>query len=221
MKPREQERELQRKLVDSIMFVATNHQPQDWLPMKVTVIEYPEDENGEEQQRLAECMLKEIFESEECCMREIGTATDEPYGVSEIINKSLIEVWEKYTNICHKEWRRNAIAYLKANTKAPESIIDAFVDTQWNREELFADNLKIFNKCAGHTEEKELWIFTYSIDHFDRDILDEFIVDWYNRSDNDGRVRKMTVDEFLSLLNDEMFDDVHNWVRAIELPKEQ
>ena len=84
MKPREQERELQRKLVDSIVFVATNHQPENWLPMKVTVIEYPEDENGEEQQRLAECMLKEIFESEECCMREIGTATDEPYGVSEI-----------------------------------------------------------------------------------------------------------------------------------------
>ena len=50
MKPREQERELQRKLVESIVFVATNHQPQDWLPMKVTVIEYPEDENGEEQQ---------------------------------------------------------------------------------------------------------------------------------------------------------------------------
>ena len=221
MKPREQERELQRKLVDSIVFVATNHQPQDWLPMKVTVIEYPEDENGEEQQRLAECMLKEIFESEECCMREIGTATDEPYGVSEIINKSLIEVWEKYTHICLKEWRRNAIAYLKANTKAPESIIEAFVDTQWNKEELFADNLKTFNECVGNTEEKELWIFTYSIDHFDRDILDEFIVDWYNRSDNDGRVRKMTVDEFLSLLNDEMFDDVHNWVRAIELPKKQ
>ena len=221
MRPGEQERELQRKLVDSIVFVAANHQPENWLPMKVTVIEYPEDENGEEHQRLAECTLKEIFESEECCMREIGTATDEPYGVSEIINKSLIEVWEKYTHICHKEWRRNAIAYLKANTKAPESIIEAFVDTQWNKEELFADNLKTFNECVGHTEEKELWIFTYSIDHFDRDILDEFIVDWYNRSDNDGRVRKMTVDEFLSLLNDEMFDDVHNWVRAIELPKNQ
>ena len=219
MRPGEQERELQRKLVDSIVFVAANHQPENWLPMKVTVIEYPEDENGEEHQRLAECMLKEIFESEECCMREIGTATDEPYGVSEIINKSLIEVWEKYTHISHKEWRRNAIAYLKANTKSSESIIEAFVDTQWNKDELFADNLKTFNECVGNNEEKELWIFTYSIDHFDRDILDEFIVDWYNRSDNDGRVRKMTVDEFLSLLNDEMFDDVHNWVRAIELPK--
>ena len=146
MKPREQERGLQRKLVDSIVFVATNHQPQDWLPMKVTIIEYPEDENGEEQQRLAECMLKEIFESEECCMREIGTATDEPYGISEIINKSLIEVWEKYTHICHKEWRRNAIAYLKTNTKASESIIEAFVDTQWNKEELLADNLDAFHK---------------------------------------------------------------------------
>ena len=95
-------------------------------------------------------MLKEIFESEECCMREIGTATDEPYGVSEIINKSLIEVWEKYTHICHKEWRRNAIAYLKANTKAPESIIEAFVDTQWNKDELFADNLTEFNKAYNY-----------------------------------------------------------------------
>ena len=150
MKPREQEQELQRKLVDSIVFVATNHQSQDWLPEKVTVIEYPEDENGEEQQRLAECMLKEIFESEECCMREMGTATDEPYGVSEIINKSLIEVWEKYTHICHKEWRRNAIDYLRTNTKAPESIIEAFVDTQWNREELFADNLTEFNKAYNY-----------------------------------------------------------------------
>jgi hypothetical protein len=118
--------------------------------MKVTVIEYPEDENGEEQQRLAECMLKEIFESEECCMREIGTATDEPYGVSEIINKSLIEVWEKYTHICHKEWRRNAIDYLRTNTKAPESIIEAFVDTQWKKEELFADNLTEFNKAYNY-----------------------------------------------------------------------
>ena len=63
MRPGEQERELQRKLVDSIVFVAANHQPEDWRPMKVTVIEYPEDENGDEQQRLAECTLKEIFES--------------------------------------------------------------------------------------------------------------------------------------------------------------
>ena len=89
------------------------------------------------------------------------------------------------------------------------------------KEELYSETFEVMNVCVGHTEEKELWIFTYSIDHFDRDILDEFIVDWYNRSDNDGRVRKMTVDEFLSLLNDEMFDDVHNWVRAIELPKKQ
>ena len=140
-------------------------------------------------------------------MREIGTATDEPYGVSEIINKSLIEVWEKYTHICGKEWRSNAIAYLKAHTKEAESVIEAFVDTLWNKDELFADNLRAFNECVGNKIENELWIFAYSIEHFDRDVLDEFIVDWDNRTDNDGRVRKMTIDEFLSLLNDEMFDD--------------
>ena len=150
MKPREIERAFQQRLIESIQFVGLNNSPDEWLPMKVTVIEYPEDENGEPQQRLAECMLKDICECEECCMREIGTNTDEPYGVSEIINKSLIEVWEKYTHVCHKEWRRNAIDYLKTNTKAPESIIEAFVDTQWKKEELFADNLTEFKKAYNY-----------------------------------------------------------------------
>ena len=146
MKPKEIERAFQQRLIESIQFVGLNNRPNEWLPMKVTVIEYPEDENGEEQQRLAECMLKEIFESEECCMREIGTNTDEPYGLCEIINKSLIEIWEKYVSTSKKEWRSNAIAYLKSHTKAADNVIEAFVDTEWNREELLADNLDAFHK---------------------------------------------------------------------------
>ena len=151
MKPKEIERAFQQRLIESIQFVGLNNRPNEWLPMKVTVIEYPEDENGEEQQRLAECMLKEIFESEECCMREIGTNTDEPYGLCEIINKSLIEIWEKYVSTSKKEWRSNAIAYLKSHTKAPDNVIEAFVDTEWNREELLADNLDKFLKVTDYS----------------------------------------------------------------------
>jgi len=112
------------------------------------------------------------------------------------------------------------VAYLQEHTEVSEEIIEVFVDTRWDREELFADNLQHFNECVGKEQEKELWIFSYSIDRFDRDVLDEHIVDYYNREDNYQAVRKMTVNEFLSLLNDEMFDDVNNWERAIELPKE-
>ena len=146
MKPKEIERAFQQRLIESIQFVGLNNRPDEWLPMKVTVIEYPEDENGELQQRLAECMLKDICECEECCMREIGTNTDDPYGLCEIINKSLIEIWEKYVSTSKKEWRSNAIAYLKSHTKAPDNVIEAFVDTEWNREELLADNLDAFHK---------------------------------------------------------------------------
>ena len=146
MKPKEIERAFQQRLIESIQFVGLNNSPDEWLPMKVTVIEYPEDENGEPQQRLAECRLKDICECEECCMREIGTNTDDPYGLCEIINKSLIEIWEKYVSTSKKEWRSNAIAYLKSHTKAPDNVIEAFVDTEWNREELLADNLDAFHK---------------------------------------------------------------------------
>ena len=146
MKPKEIERAFQQRLIESIQFVGLNNKPDEWLPMIVTVIEYPEDENGEPQQRLAECMLKDICECEECCMREIGTNTDEPYGLCEIINKSLIEIWEKYVSTSKKEWRSNAIDYLKSHTKAADNVIEAFVDTEWNREELLADNLDAFHK---------------------------------------------------------------------------
>ena len=154
MKPKEIERAFQQRLIESIQFVGLNNRPDEWLPMKVTVIEYPEDENGEPQQRLAECMLKDICECEECCMREIGTNTDEPYGLCEIINKSLIEIWEKYVSTSKKEWRSNAIAYLKSHTTAADNVIEAFVDTEWNREELLADKLDKFLKVTDSVNNK-------------------------------------------------------------------
>ncbi len=66
---------------------------------------------------------------------------------------------------------------------------------------------------------KELWIFSYPIDRFERNASDEEIIkDYENNQNADSLVVKMTPQEFTALINDEMFNDMNNWVRAIEVP---
>ena len=47
----------------------------------------------------------------------------------------------------------------------------------------------------------------------------KIIVDYENNPAT--RVEKMTPLEFTANINDECFDDRNNWVRAIELPKQE
>lgn len=46
----------------------------------------------------------------------------------------------------------------------------------------------------------------------------EIISDYENNSDMDFPTRAMTPAEFAERINDEAFDDLHYWVRAIEVP---
>lgn len=219
MKPREQEYNFQNKLTDSIQFVGLHTMPQDFLPEPVTVVEAIEDPDGIERPNLLHCILKEICDDRTCYMSVVGSDEEDIYGLGEIVNISLINLWEKYVRTSENVWKDNAIAYLKENTDASEDIVKAFVETQWNREELFADNLESFNHLANNQIEEETWVFTYSIDRFDRDASDEEIIADYERGNDDEPTRKMTVERFAALINDEMFDNIHNWVRIIKLPK--
>lgn len=66
----------------------------------------------------------------------------------------------------------------------------------------------------------EIWIFSYPMDRFKRNASDEEIInDYDNNQDADSLVVKMTPLEFTALINDGMFNDIDNWVRAIELPE--
>lgn len=71
------------------------------------------------------------------------------------------------------------------------------------------------------TEQRQttLWIFAYPISRFERNATDAQIVEDFNTNlQNDDPVLKFTPLEFTSLINDDMFNDQDNWVRAIELP---
>lgn len=129
MKPREQEYNFQNKLTDSIQFVGLHTMPQDFLPEPVTVVEVIEDPDGIERPNLLHCILKEICDDRTCYMSVVGSNEEDIYGLGEIINISLINLWEKYVRTSESVWKDNAIAYLKENTDASEDIVKAFVET--------------------------------------------------------------------------------------------
>ena len=220
MTPREQENNFQDKLIDSIQFIGLKNKPKGWLPEPVTVVEIIEDSDGTEKPNLLHCILYDIYDDRTCCMKVAGSEDEDIYGLCEIINMSHIKLWEKYVNTSDKEWRDNAIAYLNEHTEAPETVITHFVDTHWKRAMLFADNLETFKRHLNNKGEKEKFVFICSIDRFDRDADDSDIIADYEKGHSDEPPRKLTVEEFAALINDEMFDDTHNWVRIIELPKE-
>ena len=131
----------------------------------------------------------------------------------------LVTVWERYLELCVEQdiWKGNAVAFLKDRTGKPEEEIISFVETSWDKCQAYTDNLKAF---LGEDKDREIWIFSFPLDEFERDVpAGKIIVDYENNPAT--RVEKMTPLEFTANINDECFDDRNNWVRAIELPKQE
>ena len=128
-------------------------------------------------------------------------------------------VWERYLELCVEQdiWKGNAVAFLKDRTGKPEEEIISFVETSWDKCQAYTDNLKAF---LGEDKDREIWIFSFPLDEFERDVpAGKIIVDYENNPAT--RVEKRTPLEFTANINDECFDDRNNWVRAIELPKQE
>ncbi|KAA6302802.1 MAG: hypothetical protein EZS26_000972 [Candidatus Ordinivivax streblomastigis] len=60
--------------------------------------------------------------------------------------------------------------------------------------------------------EKELAVFLYPVESFERNATDEEIISGWE----DGSVEKLTPDEFAAMINDEGFNGSADWVRFIE-----
>ena len=74
--------------------------------------------------------------------------------------------------------------------------------------------------AVAFLKDREIWIFSFPLDEFERDVpAGKIIVDYENNPAT--RVEKMIPLEFTANINDECFDDRNNWVRAIELPKQE
>ena len=131
----------------------------------------------------------------------------------------LVTVWERYLELCVEQdiWKGNAVAFLKDRTGKPEEEIISFVETSWDKCQAYTDNLKAF---LGEDKDREIWIFSFPLDEFERDVpAGKIIVDYENNPAT--RVEKMIPLEFTANINDECFDHRNNWVRAIELPKQE
>ena len=62
----------------------------------------------------------------------------------------------------------------------------------------------------------ERGVYAYAVNRFSRDASDEDILsDYENSTNNEDSVRKYTVEEFLSRINDESFNSLDYWVRLI------
>ncbi len=220
MKPREQYDNMRNALIENIEFVVQHRQPDGWLPIKASAVVYSDiDDNSDDGPMLGHCFVKEIFDDGECNARTLGSEEDEPYGLSEFLTENLIAIWEKYVQLAVEQsiWKGNAVAYMKEHTEFAENKINALIDKHWCPEHTFTENL---HSICQQESGKELWIFSYPIDRFNRNASDEEIVnDYENNRNADSLVVKMTPLEFTALINDEMFNDTDNWVRAIELPE--
>lgn len=62
----------------------------------------------------------------------------------------------------------------------------------------------------------EYAVYAYPVSRFSRDASEEDILsDYENNSNAEDPVRRYTVEEFLSYINDECFDDLGYWVRLL------
>ncbi len=221
MNPRKENENLRNELIENIEFVALHRKPKNWLPIKASVVVYLNiDDVPDDGPILNQCIIKEILDGGECNVITSESEDEESYELSEFPTEDLVSIWEKYTSLSIKKaiWKRNAVEYLKENTEFSKDKIKELVDRQWNPLSTFTENLKAIRQQEAR---KELWIFSYPMNRFERNASDEEIVsDYENHKDAESLVVKMTPLEFTALINDDMFNDTDNWVRAIELTKQ-
>lgn len=218
MRIQEKQKALEQEVIANLC--AIPKMPENMLPHTVYVEEEGEDGYGHGIPVYTMYRLEEIRTDGSCTLynaesRERFTCRH----LHEINMDWLVTVWERYLELCVEQdiWKGNAVAFLKDRTGKPEEEIISFMETSWDKCQAYTDNLKAF---LGEDKDREIWIFSFPLDEFERDVpAGKIIVDYENNPAT--RVEKMIPLEFTANINDECFDDRNNWVRAIELPKQE
>lgn len=216
MRLQEKQKELEQEVIANLR--AIPKMPEGLLPHTVYVEEEGEDADRHGVPVYTMYRLEEIRPDGSCVLYNPDSRECFPCRHLHEINIDwLVTVWERYLELCVEQdtWKQNAAAFLKVRTGKTDVEAAGFVDSGWDRCAAYTDNLKRF---LGEDETKEVWIFSFPIDNFERDApAGEIISDYENNRHTE--VEKMTPLEFTARINDEAFNDQDNWVRAIELPK--
>ena len=216
MRLQEKQKELEQEIITNLR--AIPRMPEGLLPHTVYAEEEGEDADRHGIPVYTAYKLEEIRPDGSCVLYNSDSRERFPYRHLHEINIDwLVTVWERYLELCVEQdiWKQNAAAFLKDSTGKADGDIACFVDSGWDRCAAYTDNMKRF---LGEDEAKEVWIFSFPVDNFERDApAGEIISDYENNRHME--VEKMTPLEFTARINDEAFNDQDNWVRAIELPK--
>lgn len=192
--------------------------PEEWLPHTVYVEEEGEDEQHFGIPVYTRYRLEEIRRDGTCTLfNPISMERFTSRHLHEINVDWLVTLWERYLELCFEQniWKENAFAYLRAHTTKSDEEISTFVDTLWEKDGSYTDNLK---RILDEGQNTKTWIIVFPLDDFDRNESIRKILDDYKNNPY-SEVEIIDPIEFTSRINDEIFNDQDFWVRAVQLPK--
>lgn len=186
MRIQEKQKALEQEVIANLC--AIPKMPENMLPHTVYVEEEGEDGYGHGIPVYTMYRLEEIRTDGSCTLynaesRERFTCRH----LHEINMDWLVTVWERYLELCVEQdiWKGNAVAFLKDRTGKPEEEIISFVETSWDKCQAYTDNLKAF---LGEDKDREIWIFSFPLDEFERDVPEGLYAYDIRESDDGDRL---------------------------------
>lgn len=217
MNIQKKQRAAQEEIIANLCAIGKH--PEEWLPHTVYVEEEGEDEQHFGIPVYTRYRLEEIRRDGTCTLfNPISMERFTSRHLHEINVDWLVTLWERYLELCFEQdiWKENAFTYLRAHTTKSDEEIFTFLDTSWDKDSAYTDNLK---RMLDDEQDTETWIIVYPIDSFERNADTREIMDDYENNPC-SRVEKLEPLDFTTRVNDDMFNDQDFWVRAVQLSKE-
>lgn len=208
--------DLIRQIIDSLIKIEDS--PAEWLPHTVYVEEEGEDKNGAGVPVYNPYKLLKIHPSGGCVLQNMTTKETEERHLMEINIEWLITVLNRYGELRAEECKQEA--KLSREEKL-EKALRLILDVAQHEIPCFheSDTYSVCEKAIETPSEKpkELKAFIYSIEHFNRDVSNEELLNECKNNPGGDEIRIMTPDQFAYEVNEEKFNDLEYCVRFIEV----
>ncbi len=191
------------------------------LPHTVFVEEVGDDATGAGVPVYNKYQLTKIYPDGSCDLQSPISGITEQRHLSEINIDWLDTVWRWYLDQQGIVIPESEVEEVERTSTNPleeplRRLLDvALLEITCFDESLTFDICKQALEKLANEPEKELSVFTFPIDDFERNASDDEILAAWNDTENDS-VQKYTPHEFAAEINDDTFDNMHNYVRFIE-----
>lgn len=189
--------------------------PDGWLPHTVYVEE--EDINGN---RYNAYKLVDFKSDGSCTLQNLITGeNDAERDLSEINIDWLMTVYRYYCNLSGTSESPDKMANENPLDYPLRRVLDVGLleISCFEQSETYNLCVKALASLEEKSQPKELSVFLYPLDRFERNATDAAIIaDWESDEEHDVPTRKLSPEEFAAECNDEMFADQIYWVRFIK-----